>query len=1124
MRPIQLTMQAFGSYGKRTVIDFTVPNQNLFLVTGDTGSGKTTIFDAIVFAIYGEASSGSNKKDGTELQSQFAGLDTEPFVELVFSETNGGSEEEYTVRREPRHNRRAKRKGAKEQVVSERVSLFMPDGSEYPSKETDKKLEEIVGLTKEQFMQVAMIAQGEFMELLRAKSDDKKAIFRKLFNTKLYQDIVDELDARKKQKEKEFAQIWTACRQEAGHIVVPEYVVSGENSSERECAEQLAEHRRRILSSDKLNVVDMEQLLEKLQVLCEHLRQKLEQAEEEEKRAGRERDARRDAYNGAEELLQSFSHFEKALRELAECEAAEEEMKEAGRLIRKINTAYEILAVWQRFQDAEKTVVQTRSDLDRQRDALPGLTEAFTAADEQEKTAKAAADQELTAYTRVSERVEKALDVLAKIKTARADLAQKETARKSAEKNASDAETACIDFEEKVKNWRQQAEALTDAEKLLAVWEASSREAQGIGSEIGAAKKEQKSVQKQKNIAREAAREYEDARNLYLEKKDEYGRKNTAFLDAQAGFLAKNLRDGEPCPVCGSREHPHPCEIADEHTDLTREVIIALAEETAGLEKDCSEKSTRSGSESKLLDEKQAQYARTVLKILGRLAAAGQPVPAEALPEAFSEALSKASPGQLHETAPEQLPETSPETEGVKSVSRTAVSLSWDDACSAMEKAEETLREWMEKHNAEGAHLRKNVTTLKEIRNSLNGADEKSTELRQAKERAAETLSTAKNALTRSEAALQALLEQMDYPTEQEAKAALKDAEKKKKAVDSAYITARKNAQGAKTAKEKAETLIRQFSEALPGQEEELGKRKLDYEGIMAEKELDEQAWKELTEKYRKEDVPELQAKIDAHNRKKASAEGAKVTAENAIGGREKPDIDALRTEKDTAEKKLKAVQDGLGKLREDYKTNRDVYDALAPKMEERARITTEFTRIESLHGRLAGKRSGARMDIETFVQRYYLQRILYAANARFLNMSAGQYELRMTNLDKAGEGKNRGLDLMVYSTVTGKEREIRTLSGGESFMAALSLALGMADQIQENSASINLDIMFIDEGFGSLDDHSRNQAVEVLKEMAGGSRLIGIISHVTELKQAIDDQLLVSKDDEGSHVQWQIS
>ena len=163
-------------------------------------------------------------------------------------------------------------------------------------------------------------------------------------------------------------------------------------------------------------------------------------------------------------------------------------------------------------------------------------------------------------------------------------------------------------------------------------------------------------------------------------------------------------------------------------------------------------------------------------------------------------------------------------------------------------------------------------------------------------------------------------------------------------------------------------------------------------------------------------------------------------------------------------------------------------------------------------------------MDLETYVQRYYLEKILDAANRRFQDMSAGQFELRMYDLEKAGEGKNRGLDLMVYSTVTGKEREIRTLSGGESFMAALSLALGMADEIQESSAAISLDIMFIDEGFGSLDEHSRNQAVKVLLEMAEGSKLIGIISHVTELKQEIEDQLIVTKDEAGSHVRWQIS
>lgn len=205
-------------------------------------------------------------------------------------------------------------------------------------------------------------------------------------------------------------------------------------------------------------------------------------------------------------------------------------------------------------------------------------------------------------------------------------------------------------------------------------------------------------------------------------------------------------------------------------------------------------------------------------------------------------------------------------------------------------------------------------------------------------------------------------------------------------------------------------------------------------------------------------------------------------------------------------------------------KIDAEIYRALAPVMRARGETMQAHRRLEALHAALAGKLTGARMDIETYVQRCYLERILRAANRRFREMSAGQFELRMVEIDRAGEGRNHGLDLMVYSSLTGREREVRTLSGGESFMAALSLALGMADQIQESSAAIHLDVMFIDEGFGSLDDHSRDQAVRVLREMAGGSKLVGVISHVTELKQEIEDQLIVKKDEAGSRVRWQIS
>ena len=211
-----------------------------------------------------------------------------------------------------------------------------------------------------------------------------------------------------------------------------------------------------------------------------------------------------------------------------------------------------------------------------------------------------------------------------------------------------------------------------------------------------------------------------------------------------------------------------------------------------------------------------------------------------------------------------------------------------------------------------------------------------------------------------------------------------------------------------------------------------------------------------------------------------------------------------------------------LEEVKRTWLDDRKVLDALLPVMDERRQAVEEYNTVRNLYNRLAGKISGSRMDIETYVQRYYLQEILFSANRRFLEMSAGQFELKLKDDQSAAEGrKNQGLDLMVRSNITGREREIRTLSGGESFMAALSLALGMADRIRQSLSSVNLDIMFIDEGFGSPDEASRNLAVRVLKEMAGGSRLIGIISHVSELKQQIDDQLIVTKDEKGSHVKW---
>ena len=340
----------------------------------------------------------------------------------------------------------------------------------------------------------------------------------------------------------------------------------------------------------------------------------------------------------------------------------------------------------------------------------------------------------------------------------------------------------------------------------------------------------------------------------------------------------------------------------------------------------------------------------------------------------------------------------------------------------------------------------------------------------------------------------------------------------------SASEAAEKAAEVWKMSRQQTETLIARYIEELPSMEQKISEKRSEYRLEMENKKLTESGWKMLAQTYKEESVESLRKEINDYQSRKEAAIKLRDSMKKAVGKRKKPVLEELKRQAEKAENRLKISEKNRNARQSLKKDNQDVYDALVPRMEERQQALMQHGKLDALYRMTSGNVSGSRMDLETYVQRYYLERILHAANRRFREMSAGQFELRMYDLKKAGEGKNRGLDLMVYSTVTGKEREVRTLSGGESFMAALSLALGTADQIQQNSSSIHLDMMFIDEGFGSLDEHSRNQAVKVLLKMAEGSRLIGIISHVTELKQEIEDQLLVRKDETGSHVRWQIS
>ena len=1082
MKPIQLTMQAFGSYGKKTVIDFTKPDQNLFLITGDTGSGKTTIFDAIVFALYGEASSVVNRKNGAELQSQFAAASVEPFVELVFSEKEGSEDVHYTVRRVPKHVRPLKRgTGLKEESGS--VSLIMSDGTEYPSKETDKKLEEIVGLTKNQFMQVAMIAQGEFMALLRAKSDDKKVIFRKLFNTELYQNIVDELAKRRKDKDRKIAQIKTACQTEVGHILVPKLVTAdgAETDQEQngaadqiadECrdANKLQELKERILKSERLSLPDMEALLQTLVSVSEWTKDKVQQSESETSQLYKVYLLKRDAVTKAGQLLERYKELEDAEKELGECEAIKPLMQEWQQCMRQIEDAYDILTLWKQYQEVSGQLETARQALAANEQALPEQKMACEQAAVQLQQAKKVQEQALMDFSEVKTHVENDLEAFSKMAEAKRKVLTTQTKVDEAGKQARIAEESLSDLESNEKQWQTQTELLSDTDSRMIILQGKQRDIEGIGADFESWKDEEKDCFSQQRCAEEADKVYADA-------KDRFNRENTAyiqayndFLDAQAGFLAEKLQRGEPCPVCGSTIHPHPHQA--EKSALTKEELNILSESVRELQEGQAAAAKKAGEAKAMLDAKKKNCIQVWEKLRQKVIA-----------------YSRDEMGELDSEEIQGLIET------------------WKKALKDEEK-----------------QLQKDKKQLQQLKKWLTKAAKDKEELTAQKNKAEKMLADTKAELAAAQAELKSTFISTYYKSEEEANQFMEQAEQRKKNAEKQYHSCDKVDKKVRSDKEKTELEIAQHRRDIPNLQDKSDKRKAVYIQLMEEKQLTEPQWKCVTESYDKADRQQFEEKIRQYQSKLSAAGKQKAVAEKAIDGRVKPDMEQLCSEQNVAEAAWKKEQALYERYAEMYKTNHRVCEALMPKMAERSKIMEEHRRLDDLYNLLAGKVTGARMDIETYVQRYYLERILYAANRRFGEMSAGQFELRMCDITKAGEGRNRGLDLMVYSNVTGKEREVRTLSGGESFMAALSLALGMADQIRQSSSAIHLDMMFIDEGFGSLDSQSRDQAVRVLQQMAGGSKLIGIISHVSELKQEIEDQLIVSKDEEGSSARWQIS
>lgn len=1065
MKPILLTMQAFGSYGEKTEIDFQ-KGGDFFLISGDTGSGKSTIFDAMMFALYGEVSTNGSGKEN-ELLSQFVDVrNDKPLVSLVFTAHQHGQEETYKITRTPRHIRPAKRTGAKQQEEGETAELLMPDGSQYPGKlsDTNRKIEEIVGLTADQFRKVVMIAQGEFMDFLRAGSKEKTALLRDLLKTDYYYQLSERLKTLAKEKN-------TAAKTQRANMSFFAGRAVTEGLPEEDAQALEAAKGAVIKAAEKLQPEQVDTLAEVLSAVCARLQLQQGELAKQQTAAQNDRDDCMKRIEAAQPLMKRFEELESAEKTLQECAAQADEIEKKRGLIGKIRDAWAIEPKYQRMKDAQKALTDAQRELAAKQQELPQLKQ--TAADaaafhqQMEKTKDAATTQ----CAEVETKVEKALKTFDALDEAEKALRQAEEADTKAKTNAESAKKALDDFKKQEDAWRKQEAELQGVEAAYEVCKQQNQQYRDLKKSLEELQSSRKDVQEKRRQAEAAAETYVGATQKYQREQKAYDDYRLVFLNAQAGLLARELAPGKPCPVCGALEHPAPCQLTQENQQLNREQLERRRKAADDAAKAQEEKAKESESAQVKLTERQKAVEEAEKKLV----------------------------------------------ENARNIRENVTMATAADV-------EAMLQAWLPELQSASKSVQAKVKALDDVRKNLDGAKAEREKLEEAASAAQETAKS--TAVKKAEAEKTWKLHQEElsssaYRTREDAVAQRTQAQEAKQKAEAAASQAAEKERQAQKAETDCETQIRRLNEEMPQKQGNAEEFNQQYQQTMAEKSLDEAQWRQLTADYDAEEPDRLQKEVSDFDQKKNTAETQCTTAQSAIAGREKPDMAKLEAASKAAESALKEASDALEAAKHLRLNNEKVLEDLREGREPLAEACKAANTAQHLSDVMAGTESGNRMNLETFVQRSYMEKILCDANRRFRDMSNGQFELKLIPVEDAGEGKNKGLDLEVYSIVTGKTRSVNTLSGGESFMAALSLALGMADQIQAATAAIHLDVMFIDEGFGSLSDNARNEAVNILKEMAGKQRQIGIISHVSELKDEIENQLIVKKDDRGSYISW---
>lgn len=1031
MKPLKLKINAFGPYANLEEIDFQKLD-NIYLITGATGAGKTTIFDAISFALFGETS--GKERDVKELKSDFSGESEISFVELEFL-LHGNV---YKIKREPSQmikGRKTRRNSSIEFHVSDHKVITKID-------EANKKVEELLGLNAEQFRQIVMLPQGEFKKLIEASTSEKEIIFRKIFSTNIYNDFQERLKLKaslmKKDLEKHIDRRNTLIKK----------IESGEN-----------EDLKILLESENINT---KEIIEKSSYQIEVDKEKLEKLQNLRNIKSNELEELTKAIEKSKEINIKIENLSLLIKKLDGLLEKEDSIKKSEECISNAIKAKEVIIFEKNLKECETTSIKKQEEVVKSKESIKVLKENLEVKKTNLKNQEKREDEKKLLEKNINE-LSLRLEVVKEYEENIKDLNVEESLLKKAENNLNniikERENNALYLKE-IEEFLKEKESLeVDILTLEGLYKENEDNIKLLRSFYSKIEDFKKDI----NLHKTLSEDYNKISKLYLEKANIFEEKNELLKKEQAGVLASLLEEGKPCIVCGSTHHPNKA--------IKSEALVS-EDEIKLLQKDLDN--------IKLEKEDSLQK---VSSISGKI----EEMRNGSIKEGFEKFLN------INSFSIEDIDDLQNKIKN-KGKELALIIKSYSNDLVVKKKDLELKNNKKEEKEKVSFSLEKidsNIKVLEEDVKKVFGKCE----------------------------ALKSVILNLEKTFNNKI-LSFKDIKENIDAIKQNILKIEKDILIARNEEKEATMNLTSEIKNLENKEVESKEaivneenKKKEFENVLNKYDFTYKLYKESI--LEDSEIKKIESEINTYKEEVLKYKQEIKILKEETKNKEKTDTSLIEDEKNKIKKDVLELEEEEKILYSKVNNNLKILNSVNELSGEIGSKEEEYSIVSELSN-IANGNNSKKITFERHVLTYHFNEILEAANIRFKIMTNERYYLER-KIEITDGRRGQGLDFDVYDNYTGKTRSIKSLSGGESFKAALALSLGLSDVIQSSSGGVRIDAMFIDEGFGTLDPESLEKAIETLLELGSGGKTVGVISHVPELRERISSKIEIGKSKKGS-------